>query len=118
MSMHVMDGMTDYERAAPSNTRLYARPLNYTLSSTGTLPDAALMNTIPAGVPQTPSNIHEYKRIVFDQRGKPLVSIVVNDPDVKPPPPQVNGTRKNISADIFKPSLLLLRKKVKQEPEA
>ena len=51
MSMHVMDGMTDYEQAAPPNTRLYARPLNYTLSRSGAIPEAALMNTMPAGVP-------------------------------------------------------------------
>ena len=114
MSMHVMDGMTDFEQAAPPKTRLYARPLNYTLSRAGTIPEAAFMNTMPAGVCQTPSQIHEYKRIVFDQRGKPLVNIVENDPEVKPPPTQINGTRKNISADIFKPSLLLFRRDAKR----
>lgn len=112
MSMHVMDGMTDFEQAAPPNTRLYARPLNYTLSRSGGIPEAALMNTQPAGVPQTPERIHAFKRIVFDQRGKAMVNIVENDPEVKPPPAQINGTRKNLSADIFKPNLLLLKMRV------
>ena len=41
-----------------------------------------------------------------------MVNIVENDPEVKPPPVQINGTRKNVSADIFKPNLLLLKMRV------
>lgn len=59
--------------------------------------DAAYLETVPAGILQTPKQIHEYKRTVFDFRGTPLVNIVENDVEVKAPPQQINTYEKNIS---------------------
>ena len=63
------------------------------------------METPAAGILQTPKQIFAYKRIVFDQRGTPIVSLVENHPELKAPPPQINGTIKNVSQDIFKPGV-------------
>ena len=97
MSMHALDGMTAY--IPPKDpTRLYSKPMIYKLTKDGSrLPDAAYMATVPAGIAQTPVGIHDFKRTVFDFRGTPLVNIIENHPEVKPPIPQINGTRKNIS---------------------
>ena len=63
------------------------------------------METVPAGISQTPKQIHEYKRIVFDFRGTPIVNLIENEPDCKPPRKQINGPYKNVSQEIFKPIL-------------
>ncbi len=67
---------------------------------------AAMVATQPAGILQTPKDIYEHKRLIFDFRGTPIVSIAQNDWEVKPPPRTINGpSDKNISAPIFKPQV-------------
>jgi hypothetical protein len=50
--MHALDGMTNF--VSPKDpTKLYAKPMIYSLKE-GKLPDAAYMNTQPAGISHTP----------------------------------------------------------------
>jgi hypothetical protein len=85
MSMHALDGLTNY--VAPKDpTKIYSKPMQYNLRN-GRFPEAAYVETVPAGIAQTPQRIHAFKRTVFDFRGNPLVSIVENDPEIKPPIP-------------------------------
>jgi hypothetical protein len=57
-----------------------------------------MSSTQPAGILQTPQQIFEHKRLVFDFRGTPIVSITENEWDVHPPPRTINGpTIKNFS---------------------
>ena len=86
MNVHALDGMTTF--TAPTEpTRLYARPLNYTITKQGNIPDAAYMSTTPAGIVQTPKQIYEFKRTVFDFRGTPLVSLIENNSEAIAAPP-------------------------------
>jgi hypothetical protein len=97
--MHALDGLTNYLPPPKERSTLYSKPMIYTLAkdSSGRLPEAAYMATVPAGIAHTPVGIHDFKRTVFDFRGTPLVSIVENHPEVRAPPQQINDSRKNIS---------------------
>ncbi len=68
--------------------------------------EAAMWQTKPAGILQTPNQIFEHKRLVFDFRGTPIVNISKNEWEVNPPPKTVNGPSiKNFSSEIFKPQV-------------
>ena len=82
--MNVQDGLTQFVKPSKKQKVLHAKPLCYTFDRSAS--KAALMETIPAGINQTPKGIHDYKIIVFDFRGTPIVNIVENEIEVKPPP--------------------------------
>lgn len=81
-SMHALDGLTTYVSPARKEQKLFAKPMIYTMKNS----QAAQVETVPAGIVQTPGYIHTYKRTVFDFRGTPLVNIMENEPEVRPPP--------------------------------
>lgn len=107
MSVHVLDGLTSYYPTRDL-THVYARPLQYTFHKSAMNDQAALVSTQPAGILQTPKDIYEHKRLIFDFRGTPIVSIAPNEWEVKPPPKTINGpSEKNVSQPIFKPQVVV-----------
>ena len=95
--MHALDGLTQYYPTRDL-TKVYARPLQYTFHKSNVNDSAAMSSTQPAGILQTPQQIFEHKRLIFDFRGTPIVSITENEWDVHPPPRTINGpTIKNFS---------------------
>ena len=58
-----------------------------------------MSSTQPAGILQTPQQIYEHKRLIFDFRGTPIVNIMENEWEAPHPPPKtINGpTIKNFS---------------------
>jgi hypothetical protein len=99
MSVHALDGLTSYYTPhKEDNTKVFTKPLQYTFNKSLLNDTQALASTKAFGISQTPQNLNDYKRIVFDFRGTPIVHIMENDFEVKAPPKQINGPSiKNVS---------------------
>ena len=99
MSVHALDGLTGYYPPHKEDTtKIFTKPLHYTFNKSQLNDEQALASTRAFGISQTPQKIHEFKRIVFDYTGTPIVHFMENDFDLKAPPKQINGPSvKNIS---------------------